>query len=53
LANKAVTSLGGGVYLPHWLTKKSIRSSLVGILQEKLLALMFFISEELYLCSCG
>ena len=38
LVNKAVTSRGGGVYLPHWLTKKSIKSSLVGIFVEKLVA---------------
>ncbi len=42
-ANKAVTSLAGGVYRPHSLTKKSIRSSLVGILLENLLAPTFYL----------
>jgi len=47
-AKIAVTSLEGGVYLPHWLTKKSIRSSLLGILVAKLVAPIFYV-EEFYL----
>lgn len=42
-ANKAIISRAGGQYLPHLLIKKSIKSSLVGILCENILAPMLFI----------
>ena len=40
-ANNAVISRAGGQYLPHLLTKKSIKSSFVGILLEKMLVQCF------------